>query len=77
MSAFRRKALTLYRSVVLHTVDGNSFVGVLVGVYPDGYVLRHASALVPERTAIVGDLVVPTRNAAWFQHDVPDDLIPS
>lgn len=73
---FKRRGLPLHRTVIAHTIDGRSFVGVLVGVYADSYVLRHA-AMLPGEEAIVGDLVLPRENAAWFQADVPDALLPT
>lgn len=50
------------RRVMLHTKGLNSLEGVLVGVYPDAVVLRHAFHIDPiegSRQILEGDQVVP------------------
>lgn len=70
----RRSGIPLARTVIAHTKDGRSFVGVLVGDYKDSYVLRHARTM-PEDAQIVGDLVILRENISFFQADVPDALL--
>ena len=55
--------------VVVHTRDGQSLDGVLVGQYPDILVLRHASARLEDgrREQLTGEVVVPRENVSFIQ----------
>jgi hypothetical protein len=56
-------------SVVVHTGDGRSVQGVLVGEYRDALVLRHAVYLIPDgrREQLDGDVAIPRRNVSFLQ----------
>jgi len=56
------------RTVVVHLTDDESIRGVLVGVYSDCLVLRHAAYLGTKTVdKIDGDAVVPREKVAWLQ----------
>lgn len=56
------------RSVVVHTRDGASLKGVLVGSYRDCLVLAHVRYLAGEGEASVdGEAVVPRETVGWIQ----------
>lgn len=56
-------------TVVLHTTADASIRGVLVAVYADVYVLRHAAYLNPDgsRLAIDGEALVPVTRVSFLQ----------
>lgn len=55
-------------TVVVHTTGEDSLKGVLVGVYDDCLVLRHAVSLWDGgETTVDGDAVVPLERIAWLQ----------
>lgn len=57
------------RTVVVHLTDDESIRGVLVGVYADCVVLRHAVYLgVKAVDKIDGEAVVPREKVAWMQN---------
>lgn len=72
------------KAVVVHTRDGKSYAGTLVGVYRDSIVLRHASVLVDngERIPLEGDIGLPRPVLEAFQYDAdvvlaePFDRVP-
>lgn len=70
-----RSALLIHRTVIVHTRDDRSFVGVLIAVYPEEVVLRHARML-PDGGMIGGDVVVPRDNVGWIQTNMPDSILP-
>lgn len=54
--------------VVLHTTDGHSIRGVVIGVYRDSIVLGHTAYLDEAREAgLEGDVLVPREKIAWIQ----------
>lgn len=58
------------RRVAVHTADGKSLLGVLVGVYPDVVVLRHARILdagSDTTPALDGDVAVPRSQVSFVQ----------
>lgn len=56
------------RTIVIHTTDGQSLRGVLVGEYRDSLVLSHAYALGAQAVqAIDGEAVIPRERVAWVQ----------
>lgn len=56
------------RTVVVHTSDGQSLRGVLVGVYRDCVVLNHAYALGAQAVqSIDGEAVIARERVAWVQ----------
>lgn len=59
----------LKSSVVAHLRDGASTEGVLVGVYPDAIVLRHAAILLEDgrRAPLDGDVVIPRAGLSFLQ----------
>lgn len=63
-------------SVVVHTRDGRSFAGVLIGVYPDSVALAHPR-LLNDGTPVQleGELLLPRENLAFLQADVALDEI--
>lgn len=69
-----KSALLVRRTVVVHTKDGRSFVGVLGALYPDDIVLLHARML-PDGSTIQGDVVLPRGNISFVQHNVPDSSV--
>lgn len=57
------------RTVVVHLTDDESIRGVLVGVYDDCLVLRHAAYLgVKAVDTIDGEAVIPRDKVAWMQN---------
>jgi hypothetical protein len=60
---FRRR---LRRTVVIHTRDGRSLRGLLVGEYSDCIVLAHAE-LLDEEMKIGGEAIVALSNVSWAQ----------
>lgn len=59
-------------TIVLHTRDGQSFRGVLVGDYRDCVVLANAVLLADEGVAdLAGSIGVPRSNVAWWQEHLP------
>ncbi len=54
------------RTAVVHTRDGNSLQGVLVGAYDDAVVLRHATDL-DSTEQLKGDIIVPRPNVSYLQ----------
>jgi small nuclear ribonucleoprotein (snRNP)-like protein len=56
------------RTVVVHTRDGQSLRGVLVGAYRDCLVLSHAVYLAGEGEVNVdGEVAVPRQTVGWLQ----------
>lgn len=56
------------RTVVVHTTNGMSVRGVLVGAYRDCLVLSHATFLgVETAEQIDGEAVIPRDRVAWLQ----------
>ncbi len=57
------------RRVTLHTRDGRSLEGVLVGVYRDAYALAHAEYLLEDgrREQLPGEVLVPADNLSFVQ----------
>lgn len=56
------------RSVVIHTTNGMSIRGVMVGAYRDSLVLSHAEFLGGDSVEPVdGDVVIPRERVAWMQ----------
>lgn len=59
-------------TVVLHTQDGNTFRGVLVGAHKDCLVLTAAVLLADEGAAeLAGDIGIPRANVGWWQESLP------
>ena len=57
------------RTVVVHLTDDESIRGVLVGVYDDCLVLKHAAYLRANAAdAIDGEAVIPRDKVAWMQN---------
>ena len=56
-------------TVVVHTREGSSIRGVLLAVYSDVYVLRHAAYLNPDGStvAIDGEALIPLARVAFTQ----------
>lgn len=56
------------RTVVVHTTNGTSLRGVLVGTYRDSLVLAHVAYLGDGGSQPVdGEVVVPRERVAWIQ----------
>lgn len=56
----------LRRTMVVHTKDGRSFRGVLVGEFADCIVLSHAR-LLDEDVSLGGEPVILRENVSWAQ----------
>lgn len=57
-----------HRTVIVHTAEGDSFRGVLTGVFRDCLVLIHAYYMATEGdTTIDGEVVIPRPHVAWMQ----------
>lgn len=60
----------LRKKVVVHTTNGTSLSGVLVGTFPGHVVLRHAAILIDAQTqeeSLAGDILVQRRSIDFIQ----------
>ncbi len=58
-------------TAVVHTKDGQSFRGVVIGVYHDALVLAHTSALLEAgEQALSGETLVPIANVSFVQRSI-------
>lgn len=60
------KRRLLKRTVIVHTLSGQSLRGVLEGVYRDCVVLRHVHHL-DEKADLQGELVIPRDRVDFYQ----------
>ncbi len=66
---FKRGIAALSReTVVLHTKDGQSFRGVVIGVHTDAIVLAHTTVLYEMgEEQLPNDVLIPRTNVSWLQ----------
>lgn len=70
MKRFRRRLNAMIgHQVVVHTRDGRSVQGVLVGVWADAIELRAAAVLIHsgDRVPLDGQTLVPVERVEWYQ----------
>lgn len=69
-SALRRLSR---ETAVVHTSDGQSFRGVVIGVYSDSIVIAHARALLGEGASeeLAGEVLIPLENISFIQRALP------
>jgi hypothetical protein len=61
------------RTVMVHTKDGRSFRGVLVGVYRDSITLAHSATWSGrDQVALEGEAHVPRENISFLQTLSPE-----
>lgn len=75
---FRTKRLpqAVLKRVAVHTRDGHTLEGVLLGVYSDAVSLAHVTYVRAEdqsRVVIEGDTLIPTSNLSFIQELAPHD----
>lgn len=73
-----RFAASVLRHVIVHTTEGYSIGGVLVGLYADGIEMRNARFIRADEydTPLDGVQIIPWTSVAWMQElrDEPSRL---